>query len=92
MYADKIRNDLTNDNWKAIFAVLHQLQETHTHKAQVEAGVVLEEHEPLLPADPPSLLLKRNGLPSGIGYRITGYAAISAEHSLRMTIGLTICL
>ena len=54
MYIDKIKNDLTNNNWKAIFNVLYQLQESHAHKAQVEAGIVLEEHEPLLPADPPT--------------------------------------
>jgi hypothetical protein len=54
MYVDKIKHDLTNDNWKAIFKALHQLQESRAHEAQVEAGVVLEEREPLLPADPPS--------------------------------------
>jgi len=54
MYADKIKNDLTNDNWKAIFNALHWLQESHTYEAQVEAGMVFEEREPLLPADPPT--------------------------------------
>lgn len=54
MYVDKIKNDLTNDNWAAIFDALHQLQETRVHEAQVEAGVVVEEREPLLPADPPT--------------------------------------
>ena len=46
MYIDKINNDLTNDNWKAIFDALDRLQETRAHKARVEAGVVLEEREP----------------------------------------------
>jgi hypothetical protein len=54
MYLDKIKNDLTDDNWKAIFRALHQLQETRACEAQVEAGVVLEDREPLLPADPPT--------------------------------------
>ena len=54
MYINKINNDLTDDNWKAIFNALGQLQETHAHEARVEAGVVLEEREPLLPADPPT--------------------------------------
>jgi len=54
MYVDKIKNDLTDDNWRAIFDALHRLQESRAHEAQVEAGAVLEEHEPLLPADPPT--------------------------------------
>jgi len=54
MYTKQIQNDLTNDNWRAIFDALHQLQESHAHKAQVEAGVVPEDREPLLPADPPT--------------------------------------
>ena len=52
MYADKIKNDLTDDNWSTIFNALYWLQESRIQEAQVEAGVVLEEHEPLLPADP----------------------------------------
>ncbi|KAF9644188.1 hypothetical protein BDM02DRAFT_3122280 [Thelephora ganbajun] len=54
MYLNKIRNNLTDNSWRAIFDVLYQLQETHAHKAQVEAGMALEEHEPLLPDDPPT--------------------------------------
>ena len=54
MYIDKIKNDLTDDNWMAIFDTLHRLQESRAHEAQVEAGMVLEEREPLLPADPPT--------------------------------------
>ena len=30
MYIDKIKNDLTNNNWKVIFDVLYQLQESCT--------------------------------------------------------------
>ena len=37
-----------------IFDALHQLQDSHIHEAQIEAGATLEEHEPLLPADPPT--------------------------------------
>jgi len=54
MYIDKITNDLTDDNWKAIFNALHWLQESRAHETKVEAGIVLEEREPLLPADPPT--------------------------------------
>ena len=54
MYLDKIQNDLTADNWKAIFEALGQLQELRALEDQVEAGVVFKEHEPLLPADPPT--------------------------------------
>ena len=54
MYVNKIKKDLTDDNWRAIFDALDRLHETCAQEAQVEAGVVLEEHEPLLPADPPT--------------------------------------
>ena len=54
MYVDKIKKDLTDDNWRAIFDALDRLQETRAQEAQVEAGVVLEECEPLFPADPPT--------------------------------------
>ena len=53
-YIDKIKNDLNDDNWRAIFDALRRLQESRTHEAQVDAGVVFEEREPLLPADPPT--------------------------------------
>ena len=52
MHIDKIKNDLTDDDWRAIFDALHRLQESRTHKAQIDTGVVPGEHE-LLPADPP---------------------------------------
>ncbi|KAF9645831.1 hypothetical protein BDM02DRAFT_395302 [Thelephora ganbajun] len=54
VYIDKIKNNLTDDNWRAIFDALHRLQETRAYEAQVEAGMALEECEPLLPADPPT--------------------------------------
>ena len=63
MYIDKIKNNLTDDNWKAIFDALHWLQESHTHEAQIEAGVAPEEHELLLPADPPTPPLTSLTLP-----------------------------
>jgi hypothetical protein len=50
-YIDHIKR-LTDDNWTAIFAALHRLQESRRREMQVDAGVVMEEHEPLLPADP----------------------------------------
>jgi len=53
-YIDKIKNNLNDDNWKAIFNALHRLQESRTYGAEVEAGVVFEEREPLLPANPPT--------------------------------------
>lgn len=52
MYIEKITQDLTDDNWTAIFNALHQLQESRAREAKVDAGIVLEEREPLLPADP----------------------------------------
>ncbi|KAF9781703.1 hypothetical protein BJ322DRAFT_1023073 [Thelephora terrestris] len=53
MYLEKIYG-LTDDNWKGIFDALHRLQETSAHEDKIRAGVVLEQHEPLLPEDPPS--------------------------------------
>ena len=39
----------------AIFEVLHQLQDSDVHAAQIEAGVAEpEDREPLLPDDPPT--------------------------------------
>ena len=55
MYIKKIKNNLTNDSWMVIFDALHWLQDSCMHKAQIEAGATLEEHEPLLPTDPPTL-------------------------------------
>ena len=54
MYVDKIKNDITEDNWEAIFNALDRLEETCACEAQVNAGVVPEVREPLLPADPPT--------------------------------------
>ena len=52
MYTKKILC-LTEDNWKVIFEALYQLQETRVHDAQIEAGVVADDHhEALLPDDP----------------------------------------
>jgi hypothetical protein len=54
MYIDKIKHDLDDDNWRAIFDALHELEEARIYEAQLEAGAILEEREPLLPADPPT--------------------------------------
>ncbi|KAF9780629.1 hypothetical protein BJ322DRAFT_1023859 [Thelephora terrestris] len=45
---------LTNGDWDEIFVALYQVQESHTHEAQVEAGADIEEeeYESLLPDDP----------------------------------------
>ena len=53
-FLDKIQKDLTDDNWAAIFKALHWLQDSREHAAQVEAGAEPEEHELLLPTDPPT--------------------------------------
>ena len=54
-YADIIKNDLTDDDWVAIFNALRRLEETRVHEAKVRAGArVAAKHEPLLPADPPT--------------------------------------
>ncbi|KAF9783793.1 hypothetical protein BJ322DRAFT_1109639 [Thelephora terrestris] len=47
---------LTDGDWDEIFVALYQVQESHTHEAQVEAGVDIEEeeYESLLPDDPPT--------------------------------------
>jgi hypothetical protein len=56
MYLDKIKNDLTSDNWTSIFQALHRLHEARARDEQIEAGAPLapKEREALLPADPPS--------------------------------------
>ena len=52
MYLKKIIS-LTDDNWKAIFEALYQLQESCACDAQAEAGAgVDDDHEALLPDDP----------------------------------------
>ena len=53
MYIKKIISP-TDDNWKGIFEALYRLQESRAHDAQVEVGAVAEDHESLLPDDPPS--------------------------------------
>ena len=56
LYLDKIQNDLTSDNWTAIFQALHHLEEADERDNQIEIGAPLvpKEHEALLPADPPT--------------------------------------
>jgi hypothetical protein len=56
LYIDKIKNDLTSDNWTAIFQALHHLEETRTREEQTEAGApsTPKARKALLPADPPS--------------------------------------
>ena len=56
LYLDKIQNDLSSDNWTAIFQSLHHLQESREKDRQIKAGAppVPIQREALLPADPPS--------------------------------------
>lgn len=54
MYVQKIKKDLDDDNWAAIFDALAAFKESRSQEANAEAGLTVEEHEPLLPADPPS--------------------------------------
>jgi len=55
-YIDKIQNDLSSDNWTAIFQGLHALQEScvQDDRIQVGASPVARQREALLPADPPT--------------------------------------
>ena len=56
MYLDKIQNDLTADNWTAIFQAMHSLQESRAREEQIQVGgpLVPKQRNTLLPADPPS--------------------------------------
>ena len=56
MYLDKIQNDLTSDNWTAIFQAMHSLQESHVRDEWIQVGgpLVPKQRDALLPADPPS--------------------------------------
>jgi len=56
LYLDKIQNDLSGDNWTAIFQALHRLQESRARDEQIQNGgpSVPKQREALLPADPPS--------------------------------------
>ena len=53
---DKIQNDLTSDNWTAIFQALHHLRESRERDERIEVGAPLvpKQREALLPADPSS--------------------------------------
>ena len=55
-YIDKIQNDLTSDNWTAIFQGLHHLHESRTQDDRIQIGAppVPKQREALLPADPPT--------------------------------------
>lgn len=56
MYLDKIQNDLTSDNWTAIFQAMHSLQESRARDEWIQVGgpLVPKQRDALLPADPPS--------------------------------------
>ena len=56
LYLDMIENDLTDDNWTAIFQALHRLQESNEQDGRVQVGASLtpKQRVSLLPADPPT--------------------------------------
>jgi hypothetical protein len=55
-YIDKIRHDLTSNNWTAIFKALHRLEESDAQESLIQTGAPLipEQREALLPNDPPT--------------------------------------
>jgi hypothetical protein len=55
-YIDKIKHDLTSDNWTAIFQALHRLEESDLQQDRIQAGAPLvpKQREALLPDDPPT--------------------------------------
>ena len=56
MYLDKIQNDLSSDNWTAIYQALDRLQESQAKEEliQVRAPSTPKQREALLPADTPT--------------------------------------
>jgi len=56
MYVDKIKNDLTDDNWTGIFRALRHLNESDARDSRRQTGAPLfpTPREALLPDDPPT--------------------------------------
>jgi len=56
MYLDKIQNDLSSDNWTAIYEALDHLQESREKEEQIQVGgpSTPKRREALLLADPPT--------------------------------------
>ena len=56
LYLEMIENDLTSDNWTAIFQALHRLQDSNAQDDRIQVGAPLtpKKCEPLLPASPPT--------------------------------------
>ena len=56
LYLDKIKNDLTSDNWTTIFQALCRLEQSDAkdNKIQLAAPLVSKQREALLPDDPPT--------------------------------------
>lgn len=54
MYIDKIKNDLTSENWTGIFQALYRLEESDARDSRRQTGAPLvpTPREALLPADP----------------------------------------
>ena len=65
-YLDKIQNDLTSENWTAIFQALHHTQESRIQGEciQTSAPVVPQPRQALLPANPPTPPLLSADLPT----------------------------
>ena len=55
-YLDKIKHDLTGDNWTGIFQALRHLRESDARKNKIQVGAPSspKPREALLPDDPPS--------------------------------------
>jgi hypothetical protein len=56
LYTDKIQNNLTADNWTAIFKALHRLEESNIQDSQIQTGAppIPIQCQALLPDDPPT--------------------------------------
>ena len=55
-YLEKIQNDLSSENWTAIFQALHDLKESCARDERIKVGApsTPEQREVLLPEDPPT--------------------------------------
>ena len=56
LYLDKIQNDLTSENWTAIFQALHRLHKSDARDNRIQVGApsTPKQRNALLPADPPT--------------------------------------
>lgn len=56
LYLSKVKKGLTSNDWTAIFQALHRLKDSDARAEQVQIGAPLanDDHEGLLPPDPPT--------------------------------------